>query len=43
MEICPDISKVTIERTLTSLVKDGYLIKIGGGRSVAYGKTGKQL
>ena len=42
MESCPDISKVTVERTLTSLVKDGYLDKIGGGRSVAYGKTDKQ-
>ena len=39
MESCPDISKVTIERTLTSLVKGGYLIKIGGGRSAAYGKA----
>ena len=43
IEACPDISKVTIERTLTSLVKAGYLVKIGGGRSVAYGKTDKQL
>lgn len=42
MESCPDISKVTIERTLTSLVKQGYLVKIGAGRSVAYGKTDKQ-
>ena len=42
MESCPDISKVTVERTLTALVKEGYLIKIGGGRSVAYGKTDKQ-
>jgi len=41
MESCPDISKVTVERTLTSLVKEGYLIKIGGGRSVAYGKADK--
>jgi len=41
MESCPDISKVTVERTLTSLVKDGYLIKIGGGRSAAYGKAFK--
>ena len=41
MESCPDISKVTVERTLTSLVKDGYLLKIGGGRSVAYGKSDK--
>ena len=42
MESCPDISKVTVERTLTSLVKEGYIVKIGGGRSVAYGKTDKQ-
>ncbi|MCL2772517.1 MAG: Fic family protein [Oscillospiraceae bacterium] len=41
-EACPDISKVTIERTLTSLVKDGYLVKIGAGRSVAYGKTDRK-
>jgi len=42
IESCPDISKTTIERTLTALVKDGDLIKIGGGRSIAYGKTDKQ-
>jgi Fic family protein len=42
LEICPDISKITIERTLSSLVKSGYLVKIGGGRSVAYGKADKQ-
>jgi Fe2+ or Zn2+ uptake regulation protein len=41
-EACPDISKVTVERTMTSLVKQGYLVKIGAGRSVAYGKTDKQ-
>jgi Fic family protein len=39
METCPDISKVTVERALTALVKSGYLVKIGGGRSVAYAKT----
>jgi len=39
MEFCPDISKVTVERTLTALVKEGYLVKIGSGRSTAYGKT----
>ncbi|MCL2120935.1 MAG: Fic family protein [Clostridiales bacterium] len=39
LEACPDISKVTIERTLTSLVKNGYLSKTGGGRSSAYTKT----
>ena len=31
-----------IERTLTSLVKEGYLVKIGTRRAVAYGKTDKQ-
>ena len=41
MEACPDISKVTIERTLSSFVKSGYLVKTGGGRSSAYGKTGQ--
>jgi Fic family protein len=42
LQICPDISKVTVERTLTTLVKTGYLVKIGGGRSAAYGKADKQ-
>ena len=35
---CPDISKVTIERTLTALVKAGHLVKIGAGKSTAYSK-----
>jgi Fic family protein len=39
MEFCPDISKVTIERTLAELVKQGYLVKIGGGRTTAYAKS----
>ena len=38
MEACPDISKVTVERTLTALVKEGLLVRIGAGRSAAYGK-----
>jgi len=42
IEACPDISKITIERTLASLVVSGYLIKTGGGRSSAYGKTDNQ-
>jgi len=42
IESCPDISKITIERTLTALVKSGYIVKIGAGRSVAYGKIDKQ-
>jgi len=36
MEFCPDISKITVERTLTELVKDGYIAKIGAGPSTAY-------
>jgi len=42
LEACPNISKVTVERTLATLVKEGYIIKIGAGRSTAYGKTGKE-
>ena len=36
MEICPDISKVTVERTLTDLVKSGYIAKVGAGPSTGY-------
>lgn len=36
MELCPDISKVTIERTLTDLVKSGYIAKVGAGPSTGY-------
>jgi Fic family protein len=42
LEACPDISKVTVERTLAALIKAGYLVKIGAGRSTAYSKTDKQ-
>lgn len=35
-KLCPDISVTTIERTLANLLKDGYIIKVGGGRSTAY-------
>lgn len=38
MDFCPDISKVTIERTLTDLVKNGYIKKVGSGPSTAYVK-----
>lgn len=41
MDACPDISKITVERTLAALVKDGYIVKIGAGRTTAYGKTDK--
>lgn len=39
LEICPDISKVTVERTLTDLVKRGYIAKVGAGPSTAYVKV----
>lgn len=36
MSLCPDISKVTIERTLTELIKSGYLAKVGAGPATGY-------
>ena len=36
MEACPDISKVTVERTLTDLVKSGYIAKVGAGPATGY-------
>lgn len=36
MERCPDISKITVERTLTDLVKQGYIAKVGSGRATGY-------
>lgn len=36
MELCPDISKVTVERTLTDLVKSGYIAKVGSGPATGY-------
>ena len=36
MELCPDISKVTVERTLTELIKKGYIAKVGAGPATAY-------
>ena len=36
MELCPDISRVTVERTLTNLVKSGYIAKVGAGPSTGY-------
>jgi Fic family protein len=35
-EKCPDISQTTIQRTLNDLVKQGEILKIGGGRYTAY-------
>ncbi|MBE7067243.1 MAG: Fic family protein [Ruminococcaceae bacterium] len=36
MRRCPDISQVTIQRTLNDLVKSGEILKISGGRYTAY-------
>lgn len=36
MDHCPDISKTTVERTLTELVKSGYIAKVGSGPATGY-------
>lgn len=36
LERCPDISQVTVQRTLIELQKKGEIIKLGGGRYTAY-------
>lgn len=36
MDSCSDISKTTIERTLTELVKTGYIAKVGSGPATGY-------
>jgi len=36
MEKCPDISQVTVQRTLIELQKKNEIIKLGGGRYTAY-------
>lgn len=36
MNQCPDISQVTVERTLTNLVKNEQIQKIGQGRATSY-------
>lgn len=41
-KICPDISVATIEKTLTELVKEAYIIKVGSGRATAYIKNNNQ-
>ena len=42
MEIYPDISKVTAERTLINLVKTRYIRKIGSGRATRYVKNNEE-
>ena len=36
LDACPDISKTTVERTLTELVKSGYIAKVGSGPAIGY-------
>ena len=36
MEECPDISQITVQRALSDLLKNGLIIKIGGGRYTKY-------
>jgi len=36
LEKCPDISASTVETTLAALVKEGYIIKIGAGKTTSY-------
>ena len=41
MNLCPDISRVTVERTLTDLVKSGCIQKVGAGPSTGYVFSGR--
>ncbi|MFS1511145.1 Fic family protein [Chengkuizengella sp. SCS-71B] len=34
--LCPDISVTTIEKALSDLLKEGFIIKVGAGRNTAY-------
>ena len=38
-EYSDEISKVTVERTLTELVKSGYIVKVGAGPATVYVKV----
>ena len=33
---CPDISQKTVERALAGMLKNGEILKIGGGRYTSY-------
>lgn len=41
LKIYPDISVTTIEKALSDLLKEGYIIKVGSGRATAYIKKNK--
>ncbi len=36
LEKCPDISTSTVEMTLSLLLKEGYILKVGAGKNTAY-------
>ena len=36
MKECPDISQVTVQRALADLLKNGLIVKLGGGRYTKY-------
>ena len=36
MKECPDISQVTVQRALADLLKNGLIVKLGGGRYTQY-------
>ena len=38
-DACPDISDITVKRTLASLLASGVIRKIGAGRATSYAKT----
>lgn len=38
LESCPDISKTTVERTLTNSVKSGYIVKTGSKPAMSESK-----
>ena len=42
LKICPDISSITVQRTLAELVTSGMVEKIGGGRYTKYIWNNKQ-
>lgn len=39
MEMCPDISLVTVNRTIAALLQEGYIMKVGHARATAYVKV----
>ena len=42
IELCPDISQITVQRALSELLKSGEIKKIGGGRYTSYAWIGEK-